>query len=108
MAKRRLYLWLCTNERPAGNPKGSCMTNGAGAVREALAAAIEAAGMRKEVRLVRTSCLDNCGQGPILAIYPDDVWYRRLRAEDVPEIVEQHLKGGRPVARLLLPPSEFD
>jgi (2Fe-2S) ferredoxin len=108
LAKRRLYVVMCTNERPPGNPKGSCMTNGAGALRDALAGAIDAEGLRSEVRLVRTTCLDNCSQGPVMAIYPDDVWYRKVQAADVPEIVASHLKGGRPVARLLLPPDDFD
>ena len=41
-------------------------------------------------------------------VYPDDVWYQGVQADDVEEIVESHLKGGRPVERLILAPTEFD
>ncbi len=35
-------------------------------------------------------------------IYPDGVWYAQVRATDVPEIVEDHILGGRIVERLTL------
>jgi (2Fe-2S) ferredoxin len=33
-------------------------------------------------------------------VYPEQVWYGGVRAEDVAEIVDQHLVGGVPVERL--------
>jgi (2Fe-2S) ferredoxin len=36
----------------------------------------------------------------MIVVYPEDVWYAGVRAEDVQEIVESHLLGGRPVDRL--------
>jgi (2Fe-2S) ferredoxin len=38
-----------------------------------------------------------------VVVYPEGVWYGRVRPEDVPEIVERHLLGGEPIARLLIP-----
>jgi (2Fe-2S) ferredoxin len=35
-------------------------------------------------------------------VYPDGVWYAQVRADDVPEIVEEHIVNGRPVKRLAL------
>jgi (2Fe-2S) ferredoxin len=35
-------------------------------------------------------------------VYPEGVWYGQVRAEDVPEIIEEHLIGGRVVKRLAL------
>ena len=84
------------------------MGNGAGAVRDRFAEVLVREGLKDRVRVVRTSCLDNCSRGPTVAIYPDDVWYQKVQAQDVEEIVESHFKNGRPVERLLLPPSEFD
>jgi (2Fe-2S) ferredoxin len=107
LGKRRYYVLLCTNERPADNPKGSCVGNGSIAVRDAFTEVIEREGLRSAVRVVKTSCLDNCARGPVLAIFPDDVWYQGVSAADVPEIVESHLKRGQPVERLLLRPAEF-
>ena len=42
-----------------------------------------------------------CAIGPAVLVYPDGVWYAHVTASDVPEIIESHLKGGRPVERLV-------
>ena len=42
-----------------------------------------------------------CGDGPLVVVYPDGVWYRRVATNDLDEIIEQHLEKGRPVGRLL-------
>jgi (2Fe-2S) ferredoxin len=42
-----------------------------------------------------------CAIGPAVLIYPDGIWYYGVTAEDVDEIVSEHLQGGRPVERLL-------
>ena len=108
MPKRDCYIYMCTNERPAGHPKGSCMENGADAVRVRFAEILEEQGLRDRLRVVRTSCLDNCSRGPTMVVYPDDVWYQGVQVSDVDEIVERHVQGGKPVERLLLRPDEFD
>jgi (2Fe-2S) ferredoxin len=56
------------------------------------------------VRTTRMGCNLQHHQGPIVIVYPDGVWYGRLRPEDVPEIVESHLVGGYPVERLRITP----
>ncbi len=47
-----------------------------------------------------SGCLDQCGHGPNVVIYPDNIWYSHLTIEDVPIIVQEHLINGRPVERL--------
>jgi (2Fe-2S) ferredoxin len=37
-----------------------------------------------------------------VVVYPEGVWYGRVTAKDIEEIVDQHLVGGKPVGRLLL------
>ena len=39
--------------------------------------------------------------GPILVVHPEGVFYQKLSADDVPELVEEHLINGRHVERLL-------
>ena len=43
-----------------------------------------------------------CAIGAAVMVYPDGVWYAQVRANDVREIVEEHLLNGRVVKRLAL------
>ncbi len=58
------------------------------------------AGLKGKVRVNKSGCLDQCGHGPSVVVYPEGVWYSHLSLEDVPVIVEEHLASGRPVERL--------
>jgi sirohydrochlorin cobaltochelatase len=51
--------------------------------------------------VTRTACMGRCGEGPTVAVYPDGVWYRRVAAQDAPEIVSEHLVADRLVGRLV-------
>ena len=59
------------------------------------------AGLKGRVRVNHAGCLDQCGFGPMVVVYPDNVWYAMVTPDDVPEIVQEHLIGGRPVQRLV-------
>jgi (2Fe-2S) ferredoxin len=54
--------------------------------------------------VVLTECgsVGFCAVGAAVMVYPDGIWYAQVRARDVPEIVEEHLIGGRVVERLAL------
>ena len=56
-----------------------------------------------DVRVAASSCLGQCGSGPTVRVTPDNVWYCRVRPQDVDAIVEQHIRQGKPVKRLLHP-----
>ena len=47
-------------------------------------------------------CLGRCEHGPVVVVYPDDVWYQYVDEEDVDEIIESHLIGGKIVERLTI------
>ena len=47
-------------------------------------------------------CLDQCANGVAVVVYPEATWYGHVTVADVEEIVDRHLVGGEPVARLLL------
>ena len=57
-------------------------------------------GLSSEVQVSTCGCLGLCDDGPIMIVYPDGVWYRRVKNEDVKEIVSSHLQAGRVVSRL--------
>ena len=62
---------------------------------------IKAAGLEKEVKVVRTGCFGLCAMGPIVIVYPEGAFYSHIKAEDVDEIVSEHLGKGRIVRHLL-------
>ena len=41
---------------------------------------------------------------PTIVVYPEQVWYGFVQTQDLDEIVEEHLRHGRPVERLRLAP----
>lgn len=103
MAKFQRHLFVCINERAAGDPKGCCGSKGGLAVAEALKRAAYERGLKRVVRVNKAGCLDQCARGVTCVVYPEAVWYGGVRLEDVDEIVESHLIGGRPVERLVIP-----
>jgi len=58
-------------------------------------------GLDKEVQVVRTGCFGLCELGPVVVVYPEGVFYSRVKEEYVPEIVEEHLLKGRVVKKYL-------
>jgi NADH:ubiquinone oxidoreductase subunit F (NADH-binding)/(2Fe-2S) ferredoxin/NAD-dependent dihydropyrimidine dehydrogenase PreA subunit len=56
--------------------------------------------LEKEIKVIKTGCFGLCQKGPIVAIYPDKVFYSHVALSDVDEIVSEHLYKGRPVKRL--------
>ncbi len=62
---------------------------------------LKTAGLEKEVKIVRTGCFGLCAAGPIVMVFPEGTCYSRVKSEDVPEIVAEHLAKGNIVERLL-------
>ncbi len=62
------------------------------------------AGLRTDVRINKAGCFSQCGHGPMIVVYPDDVWYAGVQESDLREIFESHILGGRPVERLRYAP----
>ncbi len=81
---------------------GSCLASGAMDVKNALGKALESAGLSDEVELVETGCMGPCVQGPVLMMESDQTFYQSVSPEDATDIVEQHIKGGKLVDRLIV------
>ena len=96
----RHHLFVCTNERPKDNPKGSCKAKGSEEVLAAFKQLVKERKLGATVRVCASGCLDACAQGISVVVYPEAVWYGAVTPADVPEIVEAHLGRGEPVARL--------
>lgn len=94
------HVFICTNAREPGNPKGDCASKGGEQVREAFKRQLHERGLKGRMRANAAGCLDQCARGVTVVVYPEQVWYGGVRPEDVAEIVDQHLIGGVPVDRL--------
>jgi (2Fe-2S) ferredoxin len=94
------HVFICTNRREPGNPKGDCASKGSEEVREAFKRLLSERGLKGRIRANAAGCLDQCARGVTVVVYPEQVWYGGVKVEDVPEIVEQHLIGDVPVERL--------
>ncbi len=100
MPKPAYHILVCTNQRPPGHPRGSCGENGAGQVLEKLSMGIEQKMLFDKVILSTSSCLGPCSMGPVVIVYPDGVWYNKVKPEDVDEILDSHIGNGQKVDRL--------
>ena len=54
------------------------------------------------VVLTDCSSVGFCSIGAAVLVYPEGIWYAQVRAEDVAEIIEEHLEKGKIVERLAL------
>lgn len=75
-------------------------------VHAALKSAVRATDLAGRVRVNHSGCFSQCGNGPMVVVYPDGVWYAAVTPADVAEIVESHLIGDKPVERLRYDPPE--
>ncbi len=78
-----------------------CRATGSEAVQQAVSKELAAKGLLDEVAIVETGCNGFCAAGPIMVVYPEGTFYQHVQAEDVKEIIEEHIIKGRPVQRLM-------
>ncbi len=91
----------------------SCAAVGSAEVKEAFTLILEEKSLRQgkeskgrnpfgEVLLTDCGSIGFCSLGTAVMVYPDGTLYGQVTAEDVPEIVEQHIEKGKVVTRLAL------
>src|SRR5437660_1238183 len=69
-----------------------CEVNGPGEARAA------------DIGVNKAGCFSQCGHGPMMVFYPENVWYGGVQESDLKEIFESHIRDGKPVARLIYDP----
>lgn len=94
------HVFFCTNLRTDG--RACCQDHNAKGMRDYFKNKVKKDGLSGpgRIRINNAGCLDRCGQGPVLVVYPEESWYRYKTKADIDEILEQHLKKGIVVKRL--------
>jgi (2Fe-2S) ferredoxin len=100
MSHYKHHVFFCCNQREPG--ENCCQNHQADQLRDYAKNRVKALGLagKGKVRVNKAGCLDRCDEGPVIVVYPEEVWYTYVDKADIDEIVEEHLKHGRIVERL--------
>ncbi|MBV9859977.1 MAG: (2Fe-2S) ferredoxin domain-containing protein [Alphaproteobacteria bacterium] len=101
------HVFMCTNVRPAGHPRGCCSNHGSEQLRNYMKLRAKEMGF-DDTRVNSAGCLDRCELGPTMVIYPEGVWYTYHDRADIDEILESHLGKNQRVERLMLLPDQTE
>ena len=102
MSHYKYHVFFCTNQRTDG--RDCCQDHGAQALRGYLKMRCKELDLTgpEGVRINTAGCMDRCELGPVIAVYPEAVWYTYVDEEDLEEILQKHLLTGEIVDRLLI------
>jgi len=94
------HVFFCTNQREDGS--ACCADHNAQAMRDYAKQRVKALGLSGpgKCRINSAGCMDRCGEGPVIAIYPEAIWYTYVDQADIDEIIDEHLVKGHIVERL--------
>jgi NADP-reducing hydrogenase subunit HndC len=76
-----------------------CVSGKSIEITEALEKAVTSLGLT-DVKVDFTGCHGFCEQGPVAIVEPEGIFYTHVSVDDAAEIVESHLRDGKPVERL--------
>ncbi|MCJ7830574.1 MAG: NAD(P)H-dependent oxidoreductase subunit E, partial [Desulfobacterales bacterium] len=77
-----------------------CHATGSIAFRDALKAEVAEQGLGDRVKVTETGCNGFCAMGPILVVQPEGIFYQKVSAKDVPEILDQQVGQKKTIERL--------
>jgi (2Fe-2S) ferredoxin len=100
MSYYKHHVFFCCNQRKPG--EACCNDRGAAELRNYAKDRVKALKLngKGRVRINSAGCLDRCDEGPVIVVYPEEIWYTYVDKADIDEIVEEHLVHGRVVERL--------
>jgi len=98
----KYHVFFCTNQRAAG--EACCNQYNATEIRDYAKAKIKELGLSGQggIRVNSAGCLGRCESGPVIVVYPEEVWYTYVDRQDIDEIISEHLQHGRIVSRLVI------
>lgn len=103
MPKPAKHVFICVQNRPPGHPRGSCSERGCADVMDEFLFQLQQRNCYDKIAITNTGCIGPCTTGPNVLVYPEGIMYGGVSKDDVNEIIESHLLGDTPVARLKVP-----
>ena len=73
-----LHLFVCTHDRGAGHPKGSCAQRESAELLSDLRGLAHDRGLKGRVRINAAGCLGGCARGVTAVAYPNERWFERF------------------------------
>lgn len=94
------HVFFCCNQRQ--DDEQCCNDRGASEMRDYAKSKIKALNLngKNKIRINIAGCLDRCSEGPVIVVYPEEVWYTYVDKNDIDEIISEHLQKGKVVERL--------
>lgn len=77
-----------------------CMSSKSALIKEAFVRELKENNIQDEVFVYLSGCFGLCEKGPVVIVYPDQVFYVHIKEKDVKKIVEDHIIKGKIVSRL--------
>jgi (2Fe-2S) ferredoxin len=105
MPKPLKHVFVCTQARPPGHPRGSCQAKGGNDILQTFWQQVQSRNLWDKFSVTYSGCLGPCDTGPNVLVYPEGVLYGGVTKDDVAEIIDKHLLGGEVVERLKVPES---
>ena len=78
-----------------------CLSNNSKEVLCAFEKAIKEHNLTGKVEIVKTGCHGLCALGPVVTIYPEGIFYNKVKPTDVEKIITQHIIGNQVVKELV-------
>lgn len=101
MEKPKHHIFVCISARLTGQNQGVCLQKNAGDIIAAFNEEIQDRELDSEVMVTGTGCFGICSMGPIVMIYPDQIWYGKVTEDDVEEVMDA-LEEREVVERLVI------
>jgi len=108
MKRFEKHIFVCTNQREEGHPRGCCADKNSAEIHEVFKAKLKSLGLNSDVRANKSSCMDACEFGSVVVVYPEQIWYGGVQVSDVAEIIQSHIIGNKPVERLMIKDKKFN
>lgn len=101
MGQYEKHVFVCTSGK-------TCTSQDSAATFTFLKDALRDAGVAQRVRVNHSGCMGQCGHGPMVVVYPEDVWYHGVDLPAAQRILTEHLLGDVPVEtlRYIAPPGD--